>query len=339
MKKNSIIVTHFSGGDGGNFLISALSMSDHCGIDSAEANYLSDSPLENRDIKYRYWKSRAEKNKTVYDDVNLWTGYIGTLEADGYKYVTPEKYSELRKRSIAGFKDLRHYIFKYTYPKSGLIDWYKNEDGVVQSLHHEIDSERQEFIDFIEKDIINTVYKISTKTNCFNIVFENPVILIALRHYYVGKGINAVSRTCGYRYRNKYHPFIDFDIDEELNSLTVSEYQALPKEKKDFFKDRYNFSYKETLSCMEGNKYHRFYDNLSEYFNNPSFIWDVNWYLSEDDTANNVKRLYDVLGFDDYDDDTIRNMYRVWIESLDSIVCCHREVFKDKDNSQWPEKL
>ena len=50
------------------------------------------------------------------------------------------------------------------------------------------------------------------------------------------------------------------------------------------------------------------------------FVWDCNWYLSEQDTIHSIKCLYDVLKLDGYNENSIRSYYRSWINKLEELI-------------------
>jgi hypothetical protein len=293
MKKNSIIVSHFSG-DGGNFLIAALTMSDKVKVGNGK--------IQGKKQKINYYFEKLDPDRKRWSDLTMWSGFL----------YNNDKHSGLR---LSGLTDSSYYIYKHHYPTF-----------IPEDLN--LPKEKEPSVEQREKGIIELLNKISTKTNCFSICFKNPTIFTALRHYF----FNSVSRTCNYKFEkcnsgNTYHPYIDFPMDEELNQLTIEEYQSISKERQNYFIEKYSTSYEQILSCVKNKKYHKFCDSFIDFYENRiSFIWDVNWFLSEDDTANNIERLYDILEFDDYDDDLIRRMYRSWISRLSKIVELHRKL-------------
>ena len=308
MKKNSIVVTHFCG-DGGNFLINALSMSGHVG------NHEFPS-VEER--KKHFFKSTEDNiNKEFYyKDVILWSANFYSFGNNwGPEHTTLKEFYETKSSRLARFEGTKHYICRQHYPLWNLLNTNINPDK-IHDVNIMLESTAKLFKD------------ISTKTNCFNILFTNPSIFTALRHYF----IDGFSLTCRYpfdqwggaiSYDNK-----NVDVYEELNDVTLEEYQEFPENKRKQIESRYSRSYDEVLSL-----FNKKYNNLDVYYdlflNKTSFLWDVNWYLTEDDTANNVKKLYDILGFDDYDDDLIRDMYRGWIKSLSLPVSKWRKLDAD----------
>lgn len=306
MDRNSIIVTHFSG-DGGNFLIAALTMSDKVKIGNGQIQG------KNEKIDFYFEEIHADRHKKRWTDFDMWSGFLYVFNSDEYSTLSIDSIKQTRRFRISGLSDSSYYIFKHHYPT------YNPE-------FLDIPENKVQLADYAEKSTISLLNNISTKTNCFSISFKNPTIFIALRHYFV----DGCSLTCNYRFEecgfgNLYSEYIDYPIDEELNGLTIEEFQSIPKERQNYFIEKYPTSYEEILSCVKDKKYHKFCDSFTDFFENrQSFIWDANWYLSEDDTANNIKKLYDILEFDDYDDELIRKMYRSWVRKLSKIVELHR---------------
>ena len=62
-------------------------------------------------------------------------------------------------------------------------------------------------------------------------------------------------------------------------------------------------------------------ENTTEEYLYPDsiFVWDCNWYLSEEDTLCNIKKLYDVLELDGYNNSYSKLFYGLWIEKLEEL--------------------
>ena len=326
MKRNFIVATHFVG-DGGNFLINALSMSRYVGHNEFPS-------IEER--KRYFFQSTKDniKKKFYYKDVCLWIKHLnsyGKINAPDCN--TLEEYYKNRSVPIPIVDNNSYCICKQHYPLWNLS-------------HPDIDPDKIHDVNIMLESSAKIFKIISTKTNCFNILFVNPSIFTALRHYFIKRN-EGYSVTCRYPL-NKRGDALSYDVKnadvyEELNSLTIEEYQQLSESKRREIERKYSVSYDEILSLFNKN-----YNQLDVYYdiflNKTSFIWDVNWYLSEDDTANNIKRLYDILEFDDYDEDLIRKMYQGWIKSLSLPVSKWRELDADKnvifdklaeENKEW----
>lgn len=49
------------------------------------------------------------------------------------------------------------------------------------------------------------------------------------------------------------------------------------------------------------------------------YVWDTNWYFSENCTIMKVKEIYDYLNFSDFNEDAVRFYYKKWISKLDQL--------------------
>ena len=80
--------------------------------------------------------------------------------------------------------------------------------------------------------------------------------------------------------------------------------------------------YSEYKNISEEVKYILENENTSEEYAHPDsiFVWDCNWYLSEQNTIHNIKCLYDVLELEGYDEQSIRSYYRSWIKKLEELI-------------------
>jgi hypothetical protein len=56
-----------------------------------------------------------------------------------------------------------------------------------------------------------------------------------------------------------------------------------------------------------------FFDNFTDKFD---FTWDTNNYFSEDLTVEEIRKLYEFLNFTDFNEDFIRQFYRLWIKAV-----------------------
>lgn len=130
------------------------------------------------------------------------------------------------------------------------------------------------------------------------IYFKNSRVFSCLRNVFDNNG------------REIFDPDKIREVCEEfyyLNSLDFNKYSSLSKEKQDDIKSTYSSD----LPDIEKIK--------NQYPENDFISWDVNWFLDEQQTLINIKKLYDVLGFDDYDEELISMIYRKWIDVMNMI--------------------
>lgn len=189
------------------------------------------------------------------------------------------------------FNTLKNFLIKFHYPLG--ID--KNDIRQLKNL---------KLID---------LYLSSRKK--YLIVFENSTLFSCLRHFF---DENGVSHTC-------YQPINSDKIllpkDDFLNNLTIQEYFLLSEEQKNQLKNKYELNFETMIEFLnddlESNEHNFQYTKyLSQDY---TFIWNVNWFLSEDDTVNNMQKLYQIFEFDDWNEELIRIMYKKWIKKLDEI--------------------
>lgn len=150
--------------------------------------------------------------------------------------------------------------------------------------------------------------------NCFIITFQNPIIFSCLRNFFS----NNISNCCTCKTYSEGSPF---PVDEKLNFLTVMEYSKLGKNEKKEFEKKYNTDvYTLANNFIEVNDRPNSFDEIIQFYKNlQSYDWNVNWFLNENDTVSNIKKLYDVLELSDFDEKLIRKMYKIWISKLDEI--------------------
>ena len=53
--------------------------------------------------------------------------------------------------------------------------------------------------------------------------------------------------------------------------------------------------------------------------NTESISWNVSWYFDEDKTVEKIKNLYQELGLDDFNEEYIRQYYRLWLQVLNKL--------------------
>jgi hypothetical protein len=88
----------------------------------------------------------------------------------------------------------------------------------------------------------------------------------------------------------------------------------IPKSFKDFF----NLSKEDQESLKNAYKSEENLNNFCFLKNKKLFyVWDTNWYFSEEDTVIHIKELYDLFGFKDFNVDVVTEFYRKWISKLD----------------------
>jgi hypothetical protein len=274
----NIIVVAYNGGDGGNFLINCLTMSNRVTC-----------PRLSKNGKIQYFFDNLTEIGNKWVDVNMFSYSLMADEIDAHQMFLS--------------KESENIIMKIHYPLFTINENINNEIKIKN---------------------LNTIKKVLEKRKLL-IVFENPMVFSRLRHFSDSDSKCPMSES-----------FVPLETetypkDELLNVTTISEYKSFPKEKKQEIENKYNMSISkliETVSPYEP-EYDRFFmgDAIPEQ-KSSIYIWNVNWYLDEEMTLYNIKKLYETLEFDDYDEKLIRDMYRSWIKKLDEIKKYHVEIYK-----------
>lgn len=57
----------------------------------------------------------------------------------------------------------------------------------------------------------------------------------------------------------------------------------------------------------------------------PMFYWNTNWYFSKEDTLAGIKELYTLLGFSDFNQESISRYYEQWINTLSRLRSIHED--------------
>jgi hypothetical protein len=130
-----------------------------------------------------------------------------------------------------------------------------------------------------------------------------------------------------------------YDFNLVVNCLSFSKYVSCSKTLRyDFLIENINDRYFFLNDCTAEGKYFFIVDHLwtkrtlsfhkshwknstvivcseNEYYNDLAYKWDPNFYLKLKDFLINIKKLYNFLGFDDYDEDLIKKYYIAWMSN------------------------
>lgn len=201
---------------------------------------------------------------------------------------------------------------------NGLNKFSKNMKIIIKSHYYFFEEITDVFSEF----------QLLKKNNSFVITFQNPIIFSCLRNFF----INDISNCCGYDICSQSLGS-PFPVDEKLNFLTVSEYSRLTNKEKKEFEKKYNTDvYTLANNFIEVNDRTNSFDEIIQFYKNlQSYDWNVNWFLNENDTVLNVKKLYDVLELNDFNEKLIRKMYKAWIYKLDEIKKYQIDKHKSED--------
>jgi hypothetical protein len=153
------------------------------------------------------------------------------------------------------------------------------------------------------------------------------------------------------------------DSEFNLNLLNVEEFNSLSEEIKESIKNNYQsgverlFEFNSDIPTfdkwnMANMECHIDYMNMrmnTEKMNNDQMKdlykkyndllkdkithqWDCNWFLSEEETFENIKFLYSEMNLGECNQKLIREMYKVWIRRIDYIKKSHVKAFINTDD-------
>lgn len=117
------------------------------------------------------------------------------------------------------------------------------------------------------------------------------------------------------------------EIDKITNSITVSEFQSLPKDVQERVKSNRNSNLEDLFNST---KLHKEDNDLLK--TKITHQWDCNWFLTEEETIQHVKRLYSEMDLGKCNEKLIGEMYKVWIRKMDYLKKWH---INDPDKSDY----
>jgi hypothetical protein len=151
--------------------------------------------------------------------------------------------------------------------------------------------------------------------------------------------------------------FVDDSIPD-LDLFTIQEFNLLSEEEKQRIKDNYRsgierlFKFKPDIPTIHARNmsnmechidYRKQHDDVDinmdvveDLYNESNdfvktmitYEWDCNWFLSEDETVENIKFLYSELNLGELNEKLIRKMHKTWIDRMDYIKRSHIKEFK-----------
>jgi hypothetical protein len=117
------------------------------------------------------------------------------------------------------------------------------------------------------------------------------------------------------------------EIDEITNSITVSEFKSLPKDVQEKVKLSRNSNLEDLFNLT---KLHKEDNDLLKTM--ITHQWDCNWFLTEEETIENIKRFYLEMDLGKCNEKLISEMYKVWIRKMDYLKKWH---INDPDKSDY----
>lgn len=188
--------------------------------------------------------------------------------------------NKLKQESGKDWKDLFVMHIQVNQNPDVLIN--SGNSVIIQKTHFHIKNELQQSLEF---------WKNSKNV----ILLENIDLFTKLRYGYCSNG-----------------------IDEKFESTLLGQYKKLEDYEKNIIK---NTLYAEDededgVEVIDGHDI----KGLSENYPDKAFhIWNVEWFLSKQDTLENIKNFYDILGLDGYNEKVISIAYEMWMTKLDEI--------------------
>lgn len=128
------------------------------------------------------------------------------------------------------------------------------------------------------------------------IILENPLLFRSLRQ---------IAQDCEIFDTDTKMKWYEIEKNIFLNRINIEYYNLLDENKKIELERKMKYKVFDESSLK--NKV----DNIH--------IWDVNWFLNEKNTISNIKKIYEKIGFLDYDENIIKIMYRKWIEKINLV--------------------
>lgn len=97
-------------------------------------------------------------------------------------------------------------------------------------------------------------------------------------------------------------------------SINFRQFMDLDQRKKDIIIEKYN-NISEKIHKIKYKKFNKTgYKKTSNYY-----CWDVNWYLSEKQTLDNIEMFYNKFGLTGFDEKIISKIYNIWIDKMDEL--------------------
>ncbi len=241
-------------------------------------------------------------------------------------------------------KNDKERIYSYINPdyKNVLFIYYKSGAGglflanclalseQVYTLHSTLDSKIEYLNNSLEKQELfwNDVYLIPpiieydtpehVHKNRYTIIFDHDPknIKLHLKHwnnldviYFTNPDLFCKVRRLLKNYDGVFvKDSVEYikDCDEKMIPSSINGFSSLEKEKQIKLKNIFKSGENLNNFCFLKNK---------KLF----YVWDTNWYFSEDCTIMQIKELYEHLNFPDFHEDVVRSYYKKWILKLDDL--------------------
>jgi len=291
---NNILIGHL-GWDGCHFLCACLTMNDNV--------YFNNFTLRGK-VEY-FFKGMSDitkiDGKPVWNDVFMFYGSSYQTE---------------------GVVHYRHAWVNDAFEQFE-SDFNSEKKSLISRLHVPI---YYPLKDMIQKNISHPVVEMF-KSKYF-ICLVNPQLFASLR----GIKVDYDNRSSG-NWDDGFAIIPDvkwFDgalteVDEITNSITVSEFQRLPKETQEKIKSHRDLSLDQLFDLTKLYK-----DDNNKLKELITHQWDCNWFLTEDETVEHIKILYSEMNLGVCNEKIIRKMYKIWVDKMDYLKKWHMNDNEDK---------
>lgn len=285
---NNILIGHL-GWDGCHFLCSCLTMSDEV--------YFNNLTLRGK-VEY-FFKSLSTISqiggKPIWNDVFMF--YSSSYQSENYIHCRH-----------AWINDFNHTYEQFE------TDSKTKQETYISRLHVPI---YYPLKDMMEKNISHPVLEMF-KSKYF-ICLVNTDLFVSLRSIKVK---NKIVQKPEDSWDNGFAIIPDIkwfngpltEVDEITNSITISEFNSLPKD------------VQQNILSHHNNNLDGLFNRTKLYKTDNDLLktmithqWDCNWFLNEDDTIERLKFLYYEMNLGKVNEKIIRKMYKMWVHKMDYI--------------------
>lgn len=300
MSNNNILIGHL-GWDGCHFLCACLTMSDKI--------YFNNFTLHGKTEYFFKGMSNITEvdGKPIWNDVFMFHGT--SYQTDGYVHYRH-----------AWINDLDNNFEQFE------VDSRSEKNPLISRLHIPI---YYSLSDILSKNISHPVAEMFRSK--YFICLVNPHLFSSLRGIKLSndnRPINSWDKEFAIIPDIRWFDGELTKVDKITNSITVSEFLSLPETIQ-----------KNIKSHRNGNIDDLF--NLTKLYKNDNDLlktlithqWDCNWFITQEETVENVKRLYLEMDLGQCDEKLICEMHEVWIRKIDYLKKWHIKDSKSKYTS------
>jgi len=284
MTNNNILIGHL-GWDGCHFLASCLSMSDNV--------YFNHFTFRGK-VEYFFKKissiSKVDGNP-VWSDVHMFYG--SSYQSNGYVHY--------RQLLVNDFVDTFEQFPTDSKPE---------QKTLVSRLHIPI---YYPLSDMMERNVSHPI--VDMFRSKYFVCLVNTKLFASLRSIKIqhdNRMTNSWDDGFAIIPDIKWYDGPLTEIDKITNSINVSEFQNLSKEEQETLKNHHKSNIDQLFDLT---KLYKTDNDLLKTL--VTHQWDCNWFLSEDETIENLKVFYSEINLGKLNEKLIRKMYKIWINKID----------------------